>query len=46
MLMADDRPQELSLARDARWLELPTMSDSAAVQLPASIKLPTGIRLT
>src|SRR5215470_19943400 len=42
----DFRPQELSLAPDARRFELSTMSYSAAVGLLASIKLLTGIGLT
>ena len=41
----DFRPQELSLAPDARRFELSTMSYSAAVGLLASIKLLTGIGL-
>ena len=41
----DFRPQELSLAPDARRFELSTMSYSAAVGLLVSIKLLTGIGL-
>jgi len=42
----DFRPQELSLAPDARRFELSTMSYSAAAGLLASIELLTGIGLT
>ena len=42
----DFKPQELSLAGDARRFELSTMSYSAAVGLLTSIKLLTGIGLT
>src|SRR6266536_2081587 len=41
----DFRPQQLSLAGDARRFELSTMSYSAAVGLLTSIKLLTGIGL-
>jgi selenocysteine lyase/cysteine desulfurase len=41
----DFRPQELSLAPDARRFELSTMSYSAAAGLLASIQLLTGIGL-
>jgi cysteine desulfurase / selenocysteine lyase len=41
----DFRPQELSLAGDARRFELSTMSYSAALGLLASIKLLTGLGL-
>ena len=41
----DFRPEELSLARDARRFELSTMSYSAASGLLASIRLLTGIGL-